>query len=334
MWGAALKYENVSTADEFFASGGNSLIAVSLINQINREYGTRLPLQVVFERPTLAGLAARIDAKTSEPGARLVPLHQGSGRPVFCWPGLGGYPMNLRLLAQRSGLARPFYGVQAHGINAGEEPYPTIGQMAAADLAEIRRVQPDGPYTLWGYSFGARVAFEAAWQLEQSGERVERLILICPGNPKVRAAGPDRHGREASYRNPAYVTILFSVFAGFISGPELEQCLARAHDEDGFVGQIRQLFPGLDEQLIRRITRIVGQTYEFEYSFHELAERRLDAPVSIFKASGDDYSFIEGRSGYSAAPPAVVGLEADHYSVLREQGVAELVSAIRDQLGV
>jgi hypothetical protein len=30
----------------------------------------------------------------------------------------------------------------------------------------------------------------------------------------------------------------------------------------------------------------------------------------------------------------VVGLEADHYSVLREQGIAELVSAIRDQLGV
>lgn len=334
-WGAALKYENVSTADEFFASGGNSLIAVSLINKINREYGTQLPLQVVFECPTLADLAARIDGDTGEPRARLVPLHhQHSGRPVFCWPGLGGYPMNLRLLGHRSGLGRPFYGVQACGINAGEEPYPDIGQMAAADLAEIRRVQPEGPYTLWGYSFGARVAFEAAWQLEQSGERVDSLLLICPGNPKVRAADQDRHGREASYRNPAYTTILFSVFAGSISGPELDRCLARAHDEDSFVGQIRQLFPDLDEQLIRRITRIVGQTYEFEYSFHELAERRLDAPVAIFKASGDDYSFIEGRSGYSAAPPAVVGLDADHYGVLKEQGVAELVSAIRDHLGV
>ncbi|MFJ2580469.1 hypothetical protein [Kitasatospora aureofaciens] len=87
--------------------------------------------------------------------------------------------------------------------------------------------------------------------------------------------------------------------------------------------------PALDEELIRRITRIVGGTYEFEYSFRELAERRLDAPVTNFKASGDDCSFIEGSSGYSAVPPAVVDLAGDHYGVLKEHGVVELVAAIR-----
>ena len=56
-------------------------------------------------------------------------------------------------------------------------------------------------------------------------------------------------------------------------------------------------------------------------------------PVTIFKASGDDYSFIEGRSGYSAALPTVVELDSDHYSVLKERGVTELVSAIRARLG-
>ncbi len=45
-WGTALKYPDpadVSTEDNFFASGGNSLIAVALVNRINREYGTKLP---------------------------------------------------------------------------------------------------------------------------------------------------------------------------------------------------------------------------------------------------------------------------------------------------
>ncbi|MFE5914805.1 amino acid adenylation domain-containing protein [Streptomyces wedmorensis] len=333
-WGKALKYENVSVEDEFFASGGNSLSAVALINRINEEFGTRLPLQVVFEHPKLADLAHRIDSGDTAPSSRLVPLHdEGAGSPVFCWPGLGGYPMNLRLLGREAGAGRPFYGVQAHGINAGETPYPTIREMAAADVAEIRRLQPEGPYTLWGYSFGARVAFEAAWQLEQAGEQVDDLLLICPGNPKVREADCDRHGREASYRNPAYLTILFSVFAGSISGPELARCLTAAQDEDGFVSFVHDLLPVLDERLIRRITRIVGETYEFEYSFRELAERRLDAPVTILRASGDDYSFIEGRTGYSAAPPTVVDLEGDHYSALKEHGVAELASAIRAHLG-
>jgi len=332
-WGRALRYDNVSVEDDFFACGGNSLIAVSLVNRINRTFGTRLPLQVVFESPRLADLAARIADGSGAPSSRLVPLvAEGTGAPVFCWPGLGGYPMNLRLLARETALGRPFHGVQAHGINPGETPYPTVREMAAADIAQIRRVQPEGPYTLWGYSFGARVAFEAAWQLEQAGEVVENLLLICPGNPRVRAADAERHGREASYANPAYVTILFSVFTGTISGPDLDACLATVRDEDGFVAFVAERLPALGEELIRRITRIVAQTYEFEYSFRELAERRLDAPVTIFKAAGDDYSFIEGSSGWSAAPPAVVTLEGDHYAVLKEHGVGELAAAIRARL--
>lgn len=332
-WGLALKYEDVSVEDEFFARGGNSLIAVRLVNTINRELGTQLPMQVIFESPKLIALAARIDEDRPEASSRLVPLHDHADtRPVYCWPGLGGYPMNLRLLARETGVGGPFYGVQTCGINAGEVPYPTIREMAAADVAEIRRVQPDGPYTLWGYSFGARVAFESAWQLEQAGERVENLLLLCPGNPRVRAGGQDRHRREASYANPAYVTILFSVFTGTVGGPEVQRGLAAARDDDTFVAFVCNRFPHLEEQVVRRIVRIVAETYEFDYTFSELAERRLDAAVTIFKAEGDDYSFIEGRSGFSAVPPEVVDLAGDHYGVLGHVGVGELAAAIRSRL--
>ncbi|MFG2671627.1 amino acid adenylation domain-containing protein [Streptomyces sp. NPDC048445] len=332
-WRTLLKYEDVSAEDDFFEAGGNSLTAVALVNRANREFGVRLPLQVVFEYPRLADLAARIESGPGETTSRLVLLHDdGPDRPVFCWPGLGGYPMNLRPLAQEAGLSRPFYGIQAQGINAGEVPFPTVQDMAAADVAEIRRKQPAGPYTLWGYSFGARVAFEAAWQLEQLGEKVENLFLICPGNPELRTVDAERHGREASYANPAYVTILLSVFTGSIDGHEMAECLAAARDEESFVSFVCGLIPVLDKQLVRRIIRVVSETYEFEYAFRELSERRLNAPVTLFKATGDDYSFIEGRSGYSTAPVSVVSLDGDHYGVLKKHGVSELVSAIRTHL--
>ncbi|MEU1803504.1 amino acid adenylation domain-containing protein [Streptomyces sp. NPDC019937] len=333
LWGAALKYEPVSIEDNFFEAGGNSLIAVTLVNRLNKRFGTQLPVQVLFEAPTVDRLARHIDGTATGEISRFLRLHaEGTKSPVFCWPGLGGYPMNLQQLATSVNLDRPFYGIQAHGINDGETPYPTIREMAAADVAEIRKIQPEGPYTLWGYSFGARVAFETAWQLEDAGEQVENLFLICPGNPEVRETDGKNYGREATYRNPAYLTILYSVFTGGISGPDRDRCLQTVRNEDEFVAFIHDLLPQLDGALIRRITRIVEATYEFEYSFRELAERTLNAPVTIFKATGDDYSFIEGSSGYSATPPTMVKLAGDHYSVLKEKGVGELVSAIHTRL--
>lgn len=135
-----------------------------------------------------------------------------------------------------------------------------------------------------------------------------------------------------AYRDQAYLTILFSVFAGTITGPALEECLRVVHDEESFAEFIGARFEGLDPDLVRRVTRIVHQTYHFEYTFHELAERTIDAPVTIFKARGDDYSFLENSTGYSARPPTVLELEADHYSMLREPGLDELTGLIHRRL--
>jgi hypothetical protein len=133
LWKRAMKRDTVSAQDDFFATGGNSLIAVTLINRINREFGLALPLQVLFESPTIEGLARRVDGADAS-ASRLVPLRaDGTGTPIFCWPGLGGYTINLRPLAGAT-TERPFYGVQTYGVNAGEEPYPTIRQMAAEDV--------------------------------------------------------------------------------------------------------------------------------------------------------------------------------------------------------
>ncbi|MGW0464584.1 non-ribosomal peptide synthetase family protein [Streptomyces sp. NPDC003027] len=329
IWAAALKYEEVdavSVQDDFFESGGNSLIAVALITRINREFGGRLPLQILFECPTIEKLAHRVDGAAASPASRLVRLHAAGGRsPVYCWPGLGGYTMNLRFLAEEIGIDRPFYGVQAHGVNRGEAPYGTIREMAAADVETIRRRQPAGPYTLWGYSFGARVAFESAHLLEAAGEQVEHLFLIAPGSPKARS---ESAAGGASYGNPAFVAILHSVFAG-----ALEEVPGTVTDAGSFTAHVAERFPALDPELIRRIVAIVERTFEFTYTFRELAERRVNCPVTIFKARGDDYSFLETAHGWASRPPTVVELDADHYSLLREPDLQELVKKIRYRLG-
>jgi len=327
IWRKSMKQDTVSVHDDFFESGGNSLIAVGLVHRINRELRTSLPLQVLFETPTIERLALKIDGGDGPACSRLVPLQPGGARnPIFCWPGLGGYVMNLRLLAAGIGGDQPFLGVQAHGINKGEAPYASIEQMAAADVEAIRRRQPVGPYTLWGYSFGARVAFETAYQLERSGERVQTLFLIAPGSPEVRIDG------EPARDDQAFLTILFSVFWGCTTGPLLAECLAQAGDEDAFASFISSKFDDLDADLARRITRIVRRTYHFDYGVRELTQRWVQAPITIFRARGDNPSSFERASGYCARKAAVTDLETDHYGVLREPGVDELVAAIHRRL--
>ncbi|NKI74734.1 amino acid adenylation domain-containing protein [Dickeya sp. CFBP 2040] len=329
VWQAKLKRETISVDDNFFESGGNSLIAVSLIHELNATLNASLPLQVLFQAPTVEKLATWLSRTRQEPVSRLVRLQpKGRQMPVYCWPGLGGYCMNLRLLARRMGSVRPFFGIQAHGINPGEVPYATISEMAARDIELIRQHQPHGPYTLWGYSFGARVAFEAAWQLEQVGEVVDNLFLLAPGSPKLRDERVAGMSRTAGFDNPGYLTILFSVFIGSITDPALERCLETVRDEESFVAFITGLNPALDDGVVRRIIRIVAQTFEFTYTFRELEQRQLNAPVTIIQAQGDDYSFIENHRGFSALPPTVLALKADHYSMLKEPGIAELISVI------
>jgi len=334
-WAKVMKTDDISVRDDFFESGGNSLLAVLLIQEINRTVDVALPLQLIFDEPTVEGLARRIDADAGETVSRLVALQpRGSGRPVLCWPGLGGYPMNLKPLARALGTDRPFYGVQAVGVNSGETPYESVSEMARHDVALIKRLQPSGSYTLWGYSFGARVAFEAAHQLEQQGDTVDQLLLIAPGSPVQRTERFGRPDGSGGYRDPAFVAVLYSVFAGRITGQGVDECVAHTRDEASFVDFVAARFPALDVDTIRRIAAIVDVSYSFRYTFEEMLAKQVRAPITILKVRGDDYSFVEDAVDSLARKPAVLELDFDHYSILRSPDVERLAAVIHERIGI
>ena len=195
-WQELLGVGQVGVEDDFFALGGHSLIAVRLFAMVKKAFRVDFPISILFEAPTIAACAALIEERigpqdSGAPAVRaeapkrrfthLVAMHEGGGsqkRPFFLVAGMFGNVLNLRHLAQLLGGDRPFYGLQARGLFGDAEPHRTLPDAARDYIAEVRQVQPHGPYLLGGFSGGGLTAWEMARQLEAEGEEVSLLVLL------------------------------------------------------------------------------------------------------------------------------------------------------------
>jgi pimeloyl-ACP methyl ester carboxylesterase len=80
-------------------------------------------------------------------------------------------------------------------------PPSTIADLAGRHLAAIRAHRPDGPYRLFGYSFGGLVAFEMTRQLEAAGAIVE--ICALGDSPTISTVPLLRRGAAPAFTRRA-----------------------------------------------------------------------------------------------------------------------------------
>ncbi|MBE0599082.1 MAG: hypothetical protein IH614_17675, partial [Desulfuromonadales bacterium] len=171
-------HTSVNPDDDFFEIGGDSLRGLRVLNAVEREFGTRLPMSsLLFSGSKPSGMAEMLDAIVS--GGRLsvvVPLRPGEGGvPVFWVPGGGMMSaVAFREVSQRLGQ-RPVFGLEA-SLNG--DPASSLPELAKEFVEAVLATTPDGPYFLFGFSAGSFVAYEMAAQLREHGRPVDLLVLF------------------------------------------------------------------------------------------------------------------------------------------------------------
>jgi acetoacetyl-CoA synthetase len=184
IWERVLGVSPIGLDDDFFESGGTSLLTAPLFQQIADRLGRRLPLSTILSAPTISLLAALLREDPSERWPVLVMLKPGATqRPLFVAPPLTGEILGLLPVAVRIETDRAVYGIRGRGLVDGEQPLDTIEKMAEVYCQNVRSMQPHGPYALIGYSLGGQIAFEMARRFTADGEEVEFLGLIDTISP-------------------------------------------------------------------------------------------------------------------------------------------------------
>jgi thioesterase domain-containing protein/acyl carrier protein len=317
IWQEVLHVERVGRKDDFFELGGHSLSAVQLMSKINRHFEQLLPLSVMFTAPNVAALAETISSQTVKPGDILIPIQTGGDAlPMFAIPAAGGNVLSLQPLSKTLGAQRPFYGLGAVGLDGRTLPPESVEETARLNIAALKTLQPHGPYSLIGHSYGGVVAYEMARILLEEDEEIASLTLLDSRAPSVYQGMARRDLASelaeawmvAAGRHDADVEI------------EVERLRQLPDDEKvpSLVALLREHGLDIDAAQFDAFYRV--------YRANQLCYRTYTPPrlsrsleVSLYRAAGANGDGTPPDYGWNQllqSPIRVHDVDADHFSIL------------------
>ncbi len=181
LWEEILHINPIGINDNFFDLGGHSLKSIKLLEKINGLFNKKLPASQLYLTPTIKELATTVmNQKDLNKNSILVPLKISNIKTpcIFICHPIIGLANCFDPIIKHYDLPFSLYALQDPSIDHNKMIYNSLNHMAQDYWSAIKKIQPQGPYYLIGYSFGGNVLHEMAHLIHQEQQEIALLAFI------------------------------------------------------------------------------------------------------------------------------------------------------------
>ncbi|XP_073345432.1 fatty acid synthase isoform X2 [Pagrus major] len=272
----------------------------------------------------------------SEPTVMPLNKVQSQERPLFLVHPIEGSIAAFKTLAFK--LSVPCYGLQC----TKAAPLDSIQSLAAYYVNCITQVQPDGPYRIAGYSFGACVAFEMCLQLQTQNRPVEYLFLFDGSHSYVAAYTQTYRAKLTPGKESEAETEALCAFIQQFTGIEYNKLLETLLPLSNLVARVNiavDLITSSHKNISRDLLHFAATTFYYKLKAADgyVPATKYHGNVTLLRAKtssdyeqnlGADYKLNEVCDG----KVSVQVIEGDHRTFLEGEGVESISSIIHSSL--
>ncbi|MCY7297075.1 non-ribosomal peptide synthetase [Alteromonas sp. a30] len=296
LWREHLEVSGTDKQDDFFALGGDSIMALGLVDDINQTFSTNITSNSLYDTPTLGQLIESVEASV-QPDPNEHVLHQQKGQcnavsnlaktnslqdtqssahsalvllqsgsndklpPIFLVHAAGGGLIQFSHIIKRLGESYTVYGF--------ESPTPltqrSIEALADTYIDALLSAFPDETsFVLGGHSFGPVVALEMAHQLRAEGYRIIDMLLIDPPGPGKMPKRAETYDDILLHLNDGTVALDVSEMAA-MSLPEKVAYFKAQCDKQFGLSLWRKRFTMITAKYIENFKAQLDMMFDYEF---------------------------------------------------------------------